>query len=197
MAGWTIEDLGERVAAALDRSDVQPSSKRVRAVPDVRTIRYYGTLGILDGPIAMRGRTALYGTRHALQLLAIKRLQADGKSLVEVQSLLAGAPNSKLAKLSGVSIEALEVEPRVAPRRAEAFWAQSPAEPAPRPERREPITIVHGVRLDRDLTLTFTSKRPLDASDLEAIAEVAAPLVELLITRGLRRGADSNEGQES
>ena len=67
---WTIEELGERIAEALGGQgyDGVPSG-RVRDVPDLRTIRYYTTLGLLDRPAAMRGRTALYGSRHLLQLV--------------------------------------------------------------------------------------------------------------------------------
>ena len=49
---------------------------RVRAVPDRRAIRWYTTIGLIDRPVAHRGRTALYGPRHLLQLVAVKRLQA-------------------------------------------------------------------------------------------------------------------------
>ena len=76
---WTIEELGDRVALELGGQsyDGVPSG-RVRDVPDLRTIRYYTTLGLLDRAAAMRGRTALYGPRHLLQLVLIKRLQARG-----------------------------------------------------------------------------------------------------------------------
>ena len=55
----------------------QPSG-RVRAVPDRRAIRCTSTIGLIDRPVAHRGRTALYGPRHLLQLVAVKRLQARG-----------------------------------------------------------------------------------------------------------------------
>src|SRR5262249_33767362 len=78
---WTIDDLSARVAEALSAGYAGVRSGRVRNVPDCRTIRYYTTLGLLDRPAVMRGRTALYGPRHLLQLVAIKRLQAQGLSL--------------------------------------------------------------------------------------------------------------------
>src|SRR6185369_16108048 len=62
----------------------QPT-KRVSEIPDTRAIRYYTTLGIFARPAGMRGRTALYGPRHLLQLVAIKRLQAAGDSLQVIQ----------------------------------------------------------------------------------------------------------------
>ena len=74
---WTLAELNERVREALAVDYVPASSARVRAVPDARTIRYYTTLGLIDRAAEMRGRTALYGERHLLQLVAIKRMQAD------------------------------------------------------------------------------------------------------------------------
>jgi hypothetical protein len=72
---WTIRELAAEVAAQLERYDAADNGQ-VRAVPDERSIRYYTTLGLIDRPAAMRGRTALYGRRHLAQLVAIKRLQA-------------------------------------------------------------------------------------------------------------------------
>src|SRR5262249_56989090 len=79
--------------------DGQPSG-RVRDVPDRRAIRYYTTVGLLDRPAEMRGRTAMYGRRHLLQLVAIKRLQTRGLSLAEIQERLLGLPNSQLESLA-------------------------------------------------------------------------------------------------
>jgi DNA-binding transcriptional MerR regulator len=74
------------------------TSGRVRDVPDARTIRYYTTLGVLDRPLEMRGRTAYYGRRHLLQIVAVKRLQAHGMPLVDIQKSIAGADNSSLKR---------------------------------------------------------------------------------------------------
>src|SRR5207244_1724793 len=77
----------------------QPSG-RVREVPDRRTVRYYTTLGLIDRPAEVRGRTALYSTRHLLQLVAIKRLQARGLPLAEIQSRLVGQTDAALRELA-------------------------------------------------------------------------------------------------
>ncbi len=65
------------------------------------TIRYYTTLGLIDRALEMRGRTALYGPRHLLQLVAIKKLQAKGQALAEVQRTLAGQTDDALRALGG------------------------------------------------------------------------------------------------
>src|SRR5258708_18660960 len=97
---WTLDDLGARVALALAVDYTGQANGRVRDVPDRRTIRYYTTLGLIDRPAAMRGRTALYGVRHVLQLAAVKRLQAQGLSLTEVQARLVGRTDAALPELA-------------------------------------------------------------------------------------------------
>src|SRR5919202_1029774 len=91
---WTLDELCAQVALALAADYAGQASGRVREVPDRRTIRYYTTLGLVDRPAAVRGRTALYSTRHLLQLVAIKRLQARGLTLAEVQRRLLGLTDS-------------------------------------------------------------------------------------------------------
>src|SRR5437660_12648026 len=97
---WTIDQLGAQVALALSVDHQGAPNRRVREVPDLRTIRYYTTLGLLDRPAEMRGRTALYGQRHLLQLVVIKRLQGRGLTLAEIQRQLVGLTNQALGKLA-------------------------------------------------------------------------------------------------
>ena len=149
---WKIDELARVVEAALQRGPQEPrQSARVRSVPDRRTIRYYTTLGLLDKPAEMRGRTAYYGRRHAMQLVVIKRLQSRGLSLAEVQRTLVGVDDRKLAQWADVPDDfwpnamAAERASRPSPdtllgapgdsrqRAAERFWAA-----APRVSRGEP-----------------------------------------------------------
>src|SRR6478752_8073803 len=99
---WTIGELSELVLRVLHSSGLleadyagQPS-RRVSAIPQERTIRWYASIGLLDKPLVMRGRTALYGRRHLYQLVAIKRLQAQGRSVAQVQEDLLGATDATL-----------------------------------------------------------------------------------------------------
>lgn len=108
---WTLDQLGSLVARALEEGYEPAQSGRVRAVPDARTIRYYTTLGLVDRPSELRGRTAYYGRRHLLQLVAIKRLQADGLSLREVQIRLAGLDEGRLVALAALPEGLLASEP--------------------------------------------------------------------------------------
>jgi MerR HTH family regulatory protein len=115
-ANWTLDELTERVGAALSVGyDGQPSG-RVRDLPDQRAIRWYTTIGLVDRPAAMRGRTAMYGPRHLLQLVAIKRLQAGGRSLVAIQAELAGATDTQLARVAQLAEAPVAKGVPVAPR---------------------------------------------------------------------------------
>jgi DNA-binding transcriptional MerR regulator len=97
---WTLAELVGRAARAL--ADVRAPNGRVTGLPDARMIRWYSTIGIVDKPSGFRGRTALYGQRHLLQLVAVKRLQAEGRPLAEIQARLAGATEATLRHIAAV-----------------------------------------------------------------------------------------------
>src|SRR4051794_8337871 len=130
---WTLDELAARVAEALD-GPAYPGAPngRVRDVPDARAIRWYTTTGLVDRPAGMRGRTALYGPRHLLQLVAVKRRQAQGHTLAAIQAELAGASDAELAIAARVPESLLAVDPGDpgdAPADGPArprFWATAP-----------------------------------------------------------------------
>ena len=112
-----VAEVGRRIAAL-----PAPRNGQVRAIPDERTIRYYGTIGLLDRPAAMRGRTALYGRKHVAQVVAIKRLQTMGRSLSEIQQLWPTLDDPTLARMSGI-----ELPPAPRPPARTEFWKREPA----------------------------------------------------------------------
>ncbi|WP_250903486.1 MerR family transcriptional regulator [Actinomadura sp. NEAU-AAG7] len=99
---WTIGELAERAVAALAAGESAQVSGRVRDMPNERLIRWYTTIGLVDPPLARRGRTALYGRRHLLQLTAVKRRQAAGRSIAEIQLELAAATDAKLEQIAAL-----------------------------------------------------------------------------------------------
>src|SRR3954468_6970945 len=130
---WTLDELTAQVALALAVDYPGQPSGRVREVPDRRTVRYYTTLGLIDRPAAVRGRTALYSTRHLLQLVAIKRLQARGLPLAEIQSRLVGQTDAALRELARLPAGwGADAAARAGPadgggdRRRAAFWGRTP-----------------------------------------------------------------------
>src|SRR5262249_47377577 len=211
---WTIEELGERAAGALAGAGYAGvPSGRVRDVPDPRTIRYYTTLGLLDRPAGSRGRTALYGPRHLLQLVAIKRMQARGRTLGEVQREVAGATDASLGGVAGVAAPA-SAHPWAAPRlgaaapgrlaagpppltppaagRTAAFWRETP--PPPTPPGVGAVVPMQAVRLGEGATLILATRRPLGDDDLRVVGLAPAPMLELWKLRGLMGPGAAGDG---
>jgi len=181
---WTLDELAAQVAAALTTAAgagdyAGAPNGRVRDVPDRRAIRWYSTVGLLDRPSGSRGRTALYGPRHLLQLVAIKRRQAQGRSLADIQAELLGATDATLrevAKLGEVSA------PTPAPRMSRPrFWAEPP--PADLTPPAEPAALLSGVPLDGGAVLLLPTAP--DPDDIPAISAAARPLLDMLAARGL------------
>lgn len=190
---WTLSELVAEAAARLEALP-PPKNGQVRAVPDERTIRYYGTIGLLDKPAAMRGRTALYARRHLAQVVAIKRMQAAGKSLADIHALWPSLDDVTLARMTGVELPA-----RRRTARAE-FWKR-PSSPAPAPQAQAlpssppssaganaPASAVE-LRIELAsgafLTVGIADGVSLSPADVHALRAAAAPLVTELAHRGL------------
>jgi len=204
---WTIFELGQEVSRALSRDYGGPPNERIQPIPQKRTIRYYTSLGILDRPVQMQGRTALYGRRHLLQLVAIKRLQEQGASLSDIQSRLANLGDKQLAEVARLPEPSKSTRPVYEPRE-EKFWETAPAAPgapatpadqppraAPGPARArkseeasEPALVTR-IRVAPGVELFFDTERAADRSDARALHEAAAPLVLALKSRGLLPGS--------
>lgn len=190
---WTIDELGAQVALALSVDYDGAGSGRVRDVPDQRTIRYYTTLGLIDRPAEMRGRTALYGRRHLLQIVAIKRLQAKGRTLAELQAEMVGRTDvqlQRIAKLPDADTRAKDraaESPEPDDRRRASFWARPPAAPEPAVSEppSEPTAILQGIALPEGVTLLVPAIRGIEDDDLEAIRAAAEPLIKILHRRRL------------
>ncbi|NEA34906.1 MerR family transcriptional regulator [Streptomyces sp. SID13031] len=203
---WTLGELAERVEAALADYPGQVNG-RVRAVPDQRAIRWYTTTGLIDRPAEMRGRTALYGRRHLLQLVAIKRRQAQGHTLAQIQSELAGATNESLQPIAALPTDLLASSPeRAATRPSDPPVVRpgDPAEPAaahlrdlpvptrarfwadrlPAPHPATTATVVGAVRVADGVTVVLDQAAEV-VPDLERLAAAAAPLLAELARQGL------------
>jgi DNA-binding transcriptional MerR regulator len=171
--GWTLDELTARARQALRSDDPRGANGRA--------IRWYGTKGLVDRPMIGPGHVARYGERHLLQLVAVKRLQAGGMTLAEIQRELAGATEETLRRVADLGEFEFEPEPVPAapvPAAPSArFWARPAASAEP------PATVRYLLTLTDDVTLTLPAQP--DAADLAAIRTAAAPLLELLAERGL------------
>lgn len=135
-ATYTLEELSDEVARTLSAHNLISAQQdnRVSAAPDVRTIRYYTTLGLIDRP-SIEGRVARYRRRHLLQLLAIKALQGLSMPLADIQARLYGLADGELEgviEAVAASIRATEGE-RVSTSQSQAarpvVWREIVIEP--------------------------------------------------------------------
>ncbi|MGK5681833.1 MerR family transcriptional regulator [Actinoplanes sp. URMC 104] len=193
---WTLDELVERVREALEAEYPGAPNGRVRDVPDRRAIRWYTTIGLVDKPLGMRGRSALYGPRHLQQLVAIKRRQAQGQTLAQIQQELTGISPSSLTDIALVPPRLLieikeETFEHHSPR--PRFWADRPAEAAPSPP---PVAAEASPRRTATTTQPFTGVAlgggvlllvpgALTDRDRDDITAAAVPLLDLLSARGL------------
>ena len=77
----------------------------VSEVPDERMVRYYNGEGLISPPEGKRGLSAVYGYGHLLQLLVIKRLQADHLPIRKIKELVEGKGERELEQLLGMGSE--------------------------------------------------------------------------------------------
>jgi len=197
-ASWTLDELVQRVAVCLaDPAYPGAPNGRVRDLPDRRAVRWYTTTGLVDRP-AMQGRTALYSPRHLLQVVAVKRRQAEGRSLAEVQAELTGATDDTLRRVAAIPEEVIAQPPRpeeapvsAQPSRRSRFWAEPPAvaQPTASSNGDDTVTKLAAVSLPGGALLLLPERaehggRP-DQDDIDAIHAAARPLLELLAQRGL------------
>ena len=164
---FSLEELVEVVARELSHLAVRPDDGRVTAAPDERAVRFYQTTGLIDRPARYEGRRAVYGYRHLLQLVAVKRLQEEGQPLALIQVALAGRSTSQLEAALG------RTSAGSAPSRA----GQAPAEP----ERQ--LTTVTLIKADLGPGITVT----IDPARVDRPRELLSCLFEL-VTRFKEEG---------
>jgi len=191
---WTLDELVQLVGQALSVDYDGAPSARVRDLPDRRLVRWYVTRGLVDRPAGTNGRNALYGRRHLLQLAAIKRRQAAGRSLAEIQAELTGAPDSTLERVARLGLELpgtpAPTAQTAAPERPR-FWTGRPmpeqlAQPTPLRLSREPapgpgVWPLRAIELSPGVTLLVDPAKTADASP-DAVRAAARPLLDLLMS---------------
>jgi len=90
---------GEQVLAEMG---LEQARGTVTSVPDERTIRYYMTEGLIQTPEEKQGTASLFGYLNLLQLLTVKKLQAEHLPIRKIRELVAGKSEQELEMLLGV-----------------------------------------------------------------------------------------------
>jgi len=116
---------GEQVLAEMG---LEQARGTVTSVPDERTIRYYMTEGLVQTPEERQGTASVFGYINLLQLLTVKKLQAEHLPIRKIRELVAGKSEQELETLLGIgSTAAKKSRETEAKRYLESLLAPTPA----------------------------------------------------------------------
>ena len=142
-----VAGLAVEAAKILSGSGLAQGRGTVTEVPDERTVRYYLTEGLIPPAEEKQGTASVFGYRHLLQLLVVKKLQAEHLPIRKIRDLVHGRTERELERLLGAEgsaaskknealsyLEQLLTKPTAqqsAPPQPAALSVMSPPAPAP------------------------------------------------------------------
>jgi DNA-binding transcriptional MerR regulator len=91
--------VGGQIVAELQ---LEQERGTVTSVPDERTIRYYLAEGLIQTPEERQGTASVFNYLNLLQLLTVKKLQAEHLPIRKIRELVAGKSEQDLETLLGV-----------------------------------------------------------------------------------------------
>ena len=91
--------VGEQILAEMN---LEQERGTVTSVPDERTIRYYMAEGLVQTPEEKQGTASVFGYLNLLQLLTVKKLQAEHLPIRKIRELVAGKSEQELETMLGV-----------------------------------------------------------------------------------------------
>lgn len=94
-----VAELAEAAKEILTSAYLGDPLWKASRIPNERTIRYYLTEGLLPPAEGSEGTSSVFGFRHLITLLLIKRLQAFGLSNRTIRRTLEGRDLPELEKL--------------------------------------------------------------------------------------------------
>ncbi|HEV8427578.1 MAG TPA: MerR family transcriptional regulator [Pyrinomonadaceae bacterium] len=112
MADTVVKERGRKYVGTLEFAHVgeqtlaemglEQARGTVTSVPDERTIRYYMAEGLVQTPEEKQGTASVFGYLNLLQLLTVKKLQAEHLPIRKIRELVAGKSEQELEMLLGV-----------------------------------------------------------------------------------------------
>lgn len=172
------QELADEVARILISNNVTPPNKQSAALPDVRTLRYYLTQGLLDKAATVDGKQG-FGYKHLLQILATRRLQAEGFQLKAIKSRIQGAALDDLLSICKIPKETLPdlfvEEASKVKVSAESFHPEKDEAPS----KKRSVATLTQISLTKKATLLLNYDN-LSAEDLTRIESAAAPLLDVI-----------------
>ncbi len=108
----------------------------VTSVPDERTIRYYMAEGLVQTPEERQGTASVFGYLNLLQLLTVKKLQAEHLPIRKIRELVAGKNELELEMMLGV--RGASGKKTEAKRYLETLLGSAPSQPPKEPVAASP-----------------------------------------------------------
>lgn len=90
-------------ARVLGEMNLEQHRGTVTTVPDERTIRFYLAESLITVPQEKQGTASVFGYLNLLQLLTVKKLQAEHLPIRKIRELVGGKSEEELETLLGVS----------------------------------------------------------------------------------------------
>ncbi len=116
--------VSEQILAAIG---LEQERGTVTSVPDERTIRYYMAEGLIQTPEERQGTASVFGYLNLLQLLTVKKLQAEHLPIRKIRELVAGKSEQELEIMLGV--RGTSGRKNEAKQYLETLLASAPSEP--------------------------------------------------------------------
>jgi DNA-binding transcriptional MerR regulator len=87
----------------LSELGIEQKRGTVSLVPDERTIRYYLAEGLIQPADEKQGTASVFSYKHLLQLVAVKKLQAEHLPIRKIRELVTDKDEQQLENLLGVT----------------------------------------------------------------------------------------------
>ena len=97
-----VAELANRAANILAVTGPVQDRGTVSEVPDERTVRYYLTEGLISPAEDKQGVSSIFEYLHLLQLLVVKKLQAEHLPIRKIREIVSGRSERELECLLGV-----------------------------------------------------------------------------------------------
>lgn len=97
-----LPEFAQAAERILSELDLEQERGTVTSVPDERTIRYYLAEGLIQTPEDKQGTASVFGYLNLLQLIVVKKLQADHLPIRKIRELVAGKSEQELENLAGI-----------------------------------------------------------------------------------------------
>jgi DNA-binding transcriptional MerR regulator len=91
--------LADAAVELLRSSGIEQERGTVSDFPDERTIRFYLSEGLIEVPEERRGSASLFSYRNLLQVLVVKKLQAEHFPIRKIREIVAGRSEEELEDL--------------------------------------------------------------------------------------------------